>query len=88
MTNRELRSVGHCEPAAGDMDRSLPGPAYRLKIPHADANLTRRRARNGGQAEYASVRVALHRRDGPSAHFFRGALIGLAILMAIWFFTG
>jgi hypothetical protein len=35
-----------------------------------------------------AVRRAVHQRYGRSAHFFRGVLIGLAILMAIWLVIG
>jgi hypothetical protein len=35
-----------------------------------------------------AVRCTVHQRQGPSAHFFRGVLIGLAILMAIWLVSG
>jgi hypothetical protein len=35
-----------------------------------------------------AARRTVHQRRGPSAHFFRGALIGLAILMVIWLVTG
>jgi tetrahydromethanopterin S-methyltransferase subunit B len=35
-----------------------------------------------------AVRRAVHKRYGRSAHFFRGILIGLAILMAIWLVIG
>jgi hypothetical protein len=35
-----------------------------------------------------AVRRTVHQRHGRSAHFFRGVLIGLAILMAIWLVIG
>ena len=35
-----------------------------------------------------AVRRTVHQRHEPSAHFFRGVLIGLAILMVIWLVIG
>jgi hypothetical protein len=35
-----------------------------------------------------AMQRTVHRRPGRSAHFFRGVLIGLAILMAIWLVIG
>ena len=35
-----------------------------------------------------AVGRTVHQRHGRSAHFFRGVLIGLAILMAVWLVTG
>jgi hypothetical protein len=36
----------------------------------------------------AHVRRTVHQRHGWSAHFFRGVLIGLAILIVIWLVIG
>lgn len=35
-----------------------------------------------------AVRRTVHHRHGRSVHFFRGVLIGLAILMVIWLVIG
>jgi hypothetical protein len=35
-----------------------------------------------------AVRRTVHQRHGRSAHFFRGVLIGLTILMVIWLVIG
>jgi len=35
-----------------------------------------------------AVRGTVHPRDGRSAHFFRGVLIGLVILMVLWLVIG
>ena len=35
-----------------------------------------------------AMRRTVHQRHGRSAHFFRGVLIGLTILMVIWLVIG